>query len=229
MMPEGFALLPVISDARQIRHNIGLLYGPELALRAAQRVPEVESCRSWHGEGNARRYLALAICAATGVALVLAPLWTLTVALLWAFVTLMLSTGLKIAAFAAQLSHFLADRPPDHPAACTPFRLPRVSILVPLLKETEIAGALIARLSRLTYPKSLLNVILVLEEEDQLTRKTIARTKLPGWITVIEVPTGNGLTTKPRALNYALDFCEEASSASGMPRMSRSPTRSKRW
>ncbi|GLT12710.1 glycosyl transferase [Sulfitobacter porphyrae] len=208
MMPEGFALLPVISDARQIRHNIGLLYGPELALRAAQRVPEVESCRSWHGEGNARRYLALAICAATGVALVLAPLWTLTVALLWAFVTLMLSTGLKIAAFAAQLSHFLADRPPDHPAACTPFRLPRVSILVPLLKETEIAGALIARLSRLTYPKSLLNVILVLEEEDQLTRKTIARTKLPGWITVIEVPTGNGLTTKPRALNYALDFCE---------------------
>lgn len=87
------------------------------------------------------------------------------------------------------------------------FRLPRVSVLVPLLKEKEIAGQLIARLSRLTYPKSLLNVVLVLEEGDTLTRDTIARTALPDWMSVIEVPESGNLTTKPRALNYALDFC----------------------
>ena len=46
-------------------------------------------------------------------------------------------------------------------------RLPKVSILVPLFRETEIAHALIARLTRLTYPKCLLDVILVMEEEDR--------------------------------------------------------------
>lgn len=208
MGTDGLALLPVITDASQIQRQIGLLYGPELALMAAQRVPAVESCRSRQGAGRTRHYVAWAICAGIGAALLLAPLWTLTVALLWAFVTLMLSTGLKLAAFCAQLSHMMTDQPPDRLAVNTVFRLPRVSILVPLLKETEIAGALIARLSRLTYPKSLLNVILVLEEEDRLTRQTIARTQIPEWMTVIEVPKGDGLTTKPRALNYALDFCE---------------------
>jgi cellulose synthase/poly-beta-1,6-N-acetylglucosamine synthase-like glycosyltransferase len=92
-------------------------------------------------------------------------------------------------------------------AADRPFRLPRVSVLVPLLREREIADQLIARLSRLTYPKSLLDVVLVLEAGDELTRETIARTALPDWMRVIEVPEAGNLTTKPRALNYALDFC----------------------
>ena len=30
---------------------------------------------------------------------------------------------------------------------------------------------------------------------------------MPDWISVIEVPQSEGPTTKPRALNYALDFC----------------------
>jgi cellulose synthase/poly-beta-1,6-N-acetylglucosamine synthase-like glycosyltransferase len=80
-------------------------------------------------------------------------------------------------------------------------------VLVPLLNENEIAGKLIQRLTRLTYPKSLLDVVLVLEAGDTVTRNTIARTQLPSWISVIEVPSANNLRTKPRALNYALDFC----------------------
>ena len=40
-----------------------------------------------------------------------------------------------------------------------------------------------------------------------MTRETIARTTLPSWFDVIEVPQANRLRTKPRALNYALDFC----------------------
>ncbi|WP_436397753.1 glycosyltransferase family 2 protein [Roseobacter sp. S98] len=89
----------------------------------------------------------------------------------------------------------------------TRFRMPRVSVLVPLLREREIAGQLIQRLSGLTYPKSLLEIVLVLEAGDTLTRETIAKTELPEWMRVIEVPEAGTLTTKPRALNYALDFC----------------------
>ncbi|APE43029.1 glycosyl transferase [Sulfitobacter alexandrii] len=204
----GLALLPVISDARQIRRQIGRLYGPELAVKAAQRVPAVESCRTWQSRRGARHYGAAAVVTGLILALLVAPLWVMTVAMLWAFATLALSTGLKLAAFVTQVSPLQDDTLPQPPGTVGPFRLPRVSVLVPLLEETEIAGALIARLSRLTYPKSLLNVVLVLEEHDNLTRDTIGRTDLPDWITVIEVPQGDGLTTKPRALNYALDFCE---------------------
>ena len=51
------------------------------------------------------------------------------------------------------------------------------------------------------------NKVLVLEAGDVITRQTLAHTALPPWISVIEVPSANNLTTKPRALNYALDFC----------------------
>ncbi|WP_322866351.1 glycosyltransferase [Aquicoccus sp. G2-2] len=85
--------------------------------------------------------------------------------------------------------------------------MPKVSVLVPLFKETEIASHLIARLSRLDYPKPLLDVALVLEENDLLTRSTIAACSLPAWMRVVEVPEG-GPKTKPRAMNYALDFCD---------------------
>jgi cellulose synthase/poly-beta-1,6-N-acetylglucosamine synthase-like glycosyltransferase len=85
--------------------------------------------------------------------------------------------------------------------------LPKVSILVPLFRETEIAHALIARLSRLTYPKCLLDVLLVLEEEDETTRATLASIDLPEWVRPVIVPDGRP-RTKPRAMNYALDFCQ---------------------
>ncbi len=205
---DGAKMLPVIADEMQIQHYISQIYGPELAQKAATRVPATQSCRTWKVTGIKRRFWALTLCALCLLALICAPLWTITIALLWAFVTLMMSTVLKLAAFCSQLSHNLPDQPPPFAHQAAPFRLPRVSVLVPLLKEKEIASALIARLSRLTYPKSLLNVVLVLEENDHVTRDTIARTDIPAWMSVIKVPQGDGLTTKPRALNYALDFCQ---------------------
>jgi cellulose synthase/poly-beta-1,6-N-acetylglucosamine synthase-like glycosyltransferase len=120
----------------------------------------------------------------------------------WAVLTLVVAAGLKVAAFVANVT-----RPEPVPAVQADTPLPRVSILVPLFRETEIAHALVARLSRLTYPKCLLDVILVLEEEDSLTRETLATIDLPPWIRPVIVPDGQP-RTKPRAMNYALDFCE---------------------
>lgn len=208
MGPNGQRMLPVIADQGQIQAQISRLYGAELAQKAATRVPSAESCRTWEVNPLSRKIWASGIVALCVCALVLAPLWTITIAMIWAFVTLMMTTALKAAALWSQLSHKLPDRPTARTTHLAPFRLPRVSILVPLLQEKEIAGALITRLERLTYPKSLLNIVLVLEQGDTVTRDTIARTDLPEWISVIEVPEANSLTTKPRALNYALDFCQ---------------------
>ncbi|MEP2640763.1 glycosyltransferase family 2 protein [Roseobacter sp.] len=207
MRRRGLSLFPVIVDEVQIQAHINRLYGAELAEKAVVRVPEEESCRTWAAGGQHRMQWAAGACGALMLACVVAPAWTFTVAVFWAVLTLVMTTVMKAAAFAAQLAHTPPPRRVNYDLNTTKFRMPRVSVLVPLLKEKEIAGQLIARLSCLTYPKSLLNVVLVLEEGDTTTRDTIAATDLPDWMSVIEVPGAGGLTTKPRALNYALDFC----------------------
>ena len=204
---RGKRMLPVLVDEQQIRHHIGTLYGRELANRAAARVPAAESCRGWNPDAPLRKPVALAVLILLCAVLIAAPHWTITIGILFAFTTLVMSTTLKLAAFVARLSQMSQSTPAPPAAPRAPFPLPKVSVLVPLLQENEIAGKLIQRLTRLTYPKSLLEVVLVLEESDTVTRETIARTQMPSWISVIEVPSANNLTTKPRALNYALDFC----------------------
>ncbi|MEQ6247487.1 glycosyltransferase family 2 protein [Sulfitobacter sp. HNIBRBA3233] len=205
---QGRKMLPVLADDRDIRKSISALYGPELATRAAQRVPAAQSCRSWASDELLRRAFAALFIAATVLALLLAPLWAITAAMLLAFVTLLMSTGLKLVAAIAQIASSARGPDPLSLHGGPAFPLPRVSVLVPLLEEKEIAEKLIGRLSRLTYPKSLLEVVLVLEAEDEITRDTIARTNMPDWLSVIEVPGTGTLKTKPRALNYALDFCQ---------------------
>lgn len=206
---QARTILPVIADEHQVQTQITRLYGTELAHKAATRVPAAISCRTWNILGNARASWAVALALSLVAALVLAPLWTFTALILIAFITLLMTTTFKAAAFWAQVIHKAPEQnDPEHAYTILPYRLPRVSMLVPLLHEKEIAGALIARLNKLTYPKSQLDVVLVLEASDDVTRQTLARTQLPPWISVIEVPEANRLTTKPRALNYALDFCQ---------------------
>lgn len=207
MGEQGRRMLPVLVQEVQIRKQISVLYGDELAKNAATRVPAAESCRSWDMTSRLRKPIAYLLLTMLMSGMLLAPLWTITIGMLFAFITLMMSTTLKLAAFVAQLTKMSQDTPTTTPRDYAAFPLPKVSVLVPLLQEKEIAEKLIQRLTRLTYPKSLLEVVLVLEADDTVTRDTIARTNMPSWMNVIEVPSADNLTTKPRALNYALDFC----------------------
>jgi len=83
---------------------------------------------------------------------------------------------------------------------------PRVSVLVPLYREEKVIPALLRALDALTYPKELLDVKILLEEHDDITRAALAITPLPHWAQVLTVP-ADTLQTKPRAMNYALPFC----------------------
>lgn len=199
-------ILPVIADADQINTQIGRLYGQQLARRAITKVPADLSCRSWSPMAALGFLGLVAVLAALTLGIMHAPAWLATILIFGALITLVMTTGLKIAALVAQITHRLPTGP--EPLHRVPMqRMPRVSVLVPLFREERIAEALIKRLSRLTYPKALLEVVLVLEAKDSVTRATLARTQLPQWIRVVEVPDDGTITTKPRALNYALDFC----------------------
>ena len=87
----------------------------------------------------------------------------------------------------------------------TDHELPVYSVLVPLFRETSVVGQLVTALDQLDYPKPLLDIKLILEETDIAMHRAIARMELPSHFEVIVVPAGKP-QTKPRALNYALQF-----------------------
>ncbi|WP_425098932.1 glycosyltransferase family 2 protein [Tropicibacter sp. S64] len=175
-------------------------YGGALAERAETwRAPE-DSCRDMNRAGPGA--IALAAAAATLCLLSLAfyPAAFFGAALFLALGSLIATQGMKLLALLALPRRPSAPKPP-----VLPRNPPSISVLVPLFKEEEIASSLVARLTRLTYPKALLDIVLVLEAEDEQTRRALARTVLPPWCRVVEVPPGT-VTTKPRAMNYALQF-----------------------
>jgi len=205
-VPDGSeARRILIAEPRTVQDEVANRHRSELTDCAQSRVSDIESCRSWAMRRKRRLAISLGLLSLLAAVVWGFPKIVLGCFVAWAAFTLIVSAIMKTAAFVARMAS--AEEPltktPSKPKA----PLPKVSILVPLFKETEIAHHLIARLSQLTYPKCLLDVVLVLEEEDDTTRETLASIDLPPWMRAVVVPDGQP-RTKPRAMNYALDFCE---------------------
>jgi cellulose synthase/poly-beta-1,6-N-acetylglucosamine synthase-like glycosyltransferase len=82
-------------------------------------------------------------------------------------------------------------------------KLPVYTILLPLYKEKNIAAKLMQNIEHLDYPKSKLDVRLLLEEDDLGTIKLVRSLDLPSYYTVLIVPRSFP-RTKPKAFNYGL-------------------------
>lgn len=177
-----------------------------LALRAETRVQAELSCRDWRPQ-RAMGFISLVLACLILFAAI-APAMALTALCLLGIMTLALNSGLKIAA-ALALSRAPKASPPNTRAPQTKGirKLPRVSVLVPLFRETSIAGRLVERLSRLNYPAELLDICLVVEADDWPTQWALQQARIPAHMRRIHVPKG-ALKTKPRAMNFALDFCK---------------------
>ncbi len=170
-----------------------------LAREAECRVAEAESCRNWGRSGfNAKAALAAFVII---IATLITPIAVFSVLLGWAVITLLLSTALKIAAACAAMRTDACTQKPPVIA-----RLPTVSVMVALYRESDIAPRLVRRLSQLDYPRELLDIVLIVEENDQATRRALASADLPPWMRIIVAPEGR-VKTKPRALNFGLDHC----------------------
>jgi cellulose synthase/poly-beta-1,6-N-acetylglucosamine synthase-like glycosyltransferase len=188
-----------LASARQIEAAILSARGSAMARAAETMVALDESCRNYR---KASRTTLHALMAAACVALLaLKPI--LVVLTVWAVISLACATAMKAAAFAAS---FRAPPPePSNPAHLA--RLPVVSVMVALYRESDIAARLVQRLGKLDYPRDLLDIVLVVEEEDRMTRKALAQAALPGWMRVVVTPAGR-VKTKPRALNFGLTQCK---------------------
>ncbi len=207
-LPESFGPVRLaVAPERDIQSALIGARHRALAGRAETRVAAAESCRSWQ-IGPTWRFGAAVLASITALTL-LAPVLSFALLTAWAALTLTVNTGLKVGA--AVLYHRdrrarAAQAPAAQAPAADVLRLPTVSILVPLYREREIAGRLVRRLAQIDYPRELLDICLIVEADDTMTRAALAGADLPHWMRQVTVPQG-AVRTKPRALNFALDFC----------------------
>jgi len=197
----------VWASRAQIQTRQQQLFGSQLAHYAEHCAPIDQSCRSlsFTAVQKDARWAIMASLAALAILLVVGyagqPLFILC--LLLASCNLIVTTLLKSMAllFAIQ-----SQKPSIESFEELPDVLPKVSILIPLYRENNIAAQLIANLEKLNYPRSHLEILLILERHDIQTQTCLEALELPKWICVIHAAPGT-IKTKPRALNYALPFC----------------------
>ena len=114
-----------------------------------------------------------------------------------------LVTGLR----ALALFHLCLPHRPSRPVSTPESEsgLPYYSVLVPLYDETRVVEDLVAALSEIDYPLEKLEVLIVIESGDLKMRSFLDAMVLPAHFEVLVVPQGQP-RTKPRALNFALQF-----------------------
>ena len=211
-LPASFgAVRMLLCSETAAREAILGLRRTTLIRQAETRVPAAESCRTRNERRFGRLVLGLGALAALGLALV--PLAVISLLTGWAVLTLLASATLKLLSFQAILRQDRQDRLTatamaqgriPRPEMAGP--LPMISVMVPLFAEANVADKLIGRLSRLDYPRELMDILLVVEETDRVTCEALETARLPHWMRMVKVPDGP-IRTKPRALNYALNFC----------------------
>ncbi|BBH16052.1 glycosyl transferase [Nocardioides baekrokdamisoli] len=81
--------------------------------------------------------------------------------------------------------------------------LPIFTILMPVYHEANIVTKLLANIGALDYPRSKLDVMLLMEEDDHETIAAARAMNPPDYVRLVVVPPGTP-QTKPRACNYGL-------------------------
>ena len=172
-----------------------------LALAASERLPE----RAPNLSAKARRAEAAAFALGLGgvfgliLASIIAPTCRLPIMIMFGL--------LFFAGMVFRLLVCAAGLPQTPPAAPTiaDAEVPSYSVLVPLHDEALMVPHLLDALDALHYPRSKLEVLILVEVHDTATRDALARHAPPAWVRVIVVPDGFP-RTKPRALNFGLEL-----------------------
>jgi glycosyltransferase XagB len=194
-----------IADRETLSRAIARAYGPALAEKAAnglaRRRPGLSAA---HG---VCRWQALFLIFAAGLfagSFIFTP--REAVAVYGAALSLMffVTIALRLAAAVhAARRHLRGGRPPKRRPR--EFELPNYTVLVAMYREARVLPDLVAGLMALNYPSAKLDIKLVLEETDGDTIAAAGALALPPHFQIVIVPDG-APRTKPRALNYALQF-----------------------
>lgn len=199
---RGLAIVAV-ADTADLLAAVRMVHGPALLAEATHGL-----ARRWPLFSASRRLtpaqaMVLGLLAALAVAAAL--LLPLPVVLVLASgVTGFFFLGVVALRVLCLFPPLRREKPPE--AEIAGDLLPVYSVLVPLFREVSVLGQLMTALRHLRYPAARLDIKLILEEEDMLMQRAVAALALEPQFEVIVVPAGLP-QTKPRALNYALQFC----------------------
>lgn len=152
---------------------------PNLTRRAEEKRPLATSCRGL-------RPVGLPILTAASV-LLIALIWmfpqvAMNLAVSLAILGLLAATALKLLGLAA-----LAKPTPSPPRlACTEPRLmPKITLLLPLLHEPRVAQCLVNAIEALEYPRFALEVLILVEADDHITKEALDEIQLARHFQVI--------------------------------------------
>lgn len=106
---------------------------------------------------------------------------------------------IKILAFRTCVSQ------PESVHIISDWKLPTYTVLVPVYREAEILSQLVDSLQKLDYPRSKLDIKLLVEADDVETLTALNDMHLPAYFDVVICPRG-APRTKPRALSIGLAY-----------------------
>jgi glycosyltransferase XagB len=183
-----------LTSPQRFASLVRAFHGEELLNVALGRLPTSLTAR----QGMTGLQIA-AVGAAAMLALILgiadfAALEAVSSAVLW----LIFSASVMLRSMAA-----VANRAEFHPRELTDDELPNYTVVAALYRETSVVKDLIKAIDAFDYPKSKLDIKLVVEQRDVETLARIVELRLPARYEVVVAPSGQP-QTKPRALNIAL-------------------------
>jgi glycosyltransferase XagB len=190
LSPKRFALASPQSFAAYVRMQCG-----EAILRDA--LGRLHSTLSARSGLSAAQIAAAFFFAAAVFALAVANLRALAACLAAAcWLTFLATIVLRSTAS-------IANRATSRPRLLTDDELPVYTVVAALYREAEVVEDLVKAFDAFDYPKSKLDIKLVVERRDRETLSRIETLGLPARYEVIVAPPGEP-STKPRALNIAL-------------------------
>jgi glycosyltransferase XagB len=183
-----------LTSPKRLASLVRASHGSELLEVALGRLPTYLTAR----EGMTGLQIAAAGTAAI-LALLLGlfnfnALQGISSAILW----LMFSAAVILRSLAA-----VAGTPETHSPKLGDDDVPTYTIVVALYREASVVEDLVKSIDAFDYPKSKLDIKLVIEQRDAETLARIVELRLPARYEVIVAPSGKP-QTKPRALNIAL-------------------------
>ncbi len=197
----------VAATSWDIRHLALTVFRTAIADEAANELFRQNPGLSARVVFSRGQKVGFAILAAIAlVALVLWPVATVVTIITLVSVTFLASTVFKYAVAMQGAKYDVVERVTrEQVESLRDDELPVYTVLVPVFKEANIVPQLVGNLGRIDYPADKLEVLVLIEEEDHLTRDAYLGSDPPPNFHLVTIPKGTP-QTKPRACNVGLFF-----------------------
>ena len=185
--------------------------------QAIAPLPEHLTAQRLLSRAQAVTFAVLASCALVIAAVWLAtsagpsPLWWAQAAVATVTVMYLLVIGFKTVLIMSAGGASIVRFGPAGGHQVPDDEMPGYTVLVPLYREERVLPELVRRLARLDYPAGALQVLLLVEADDEDTRRALGAISLDPQFEVVLIPPGKP-RTKPKACNVGLarargEFC----------------------